>query len=303
MVEARRSPPQHPAGAGILALSPHLDDAVLSLGGHLARLASGGERVLVATFYTAGPVDGVAHPALEAFADLDQRRREDADALGALGATPRWLGLVERAFRPPALTHPLQTFATPDGRDWPHLDELERITCALLDELPGALVLVPLAIGQHVDHVAVFAAACRALVSRGALGRARFYEDAYAICRAARSRHFVTRAHPLPWWRSNELSSVYAAGLSALVLAARRGRRPEEWIPGEVREGRWHLDPLPLDGFAAVKECAIRSYASQLRAMGGADGTCRLLARQARLLGGAEATWWVEPAARAGEEA
>jgi len=154
-----------------------------------------------------------------------------------------------------------------------------------------------------VDHVAVFAAACRALVSRGALGRARFYEDAYAICRTARSRHFVTRAHPLPWWRANELSSVYAAGLSALVLAGRRGRRPEEWIPVEVREGRWHLDPLPLDGFAAVKECAIRSYASQLRAMGGADGTCRLLARQARLLGGAEAIWWVEPAAPAGAEA
>jgi LmbE family N-acetylglucosaminyl deacetylase len=299
MVMAARLPREHVAGSGVLALSPHLDDAVLSVGGCLARLASRGERVVVATFYTSGPPAGTARRALRGFADLERRRREDADALAVVGATPLWLGLVERAFRTPALSSPLQTFATPREELWPHLDELERVTAALLDEHPGALVLVPLAVGHHVDHVAVFAAACRALAACGALGRARFYEDAYAVCRAARARHFVTRSSKLPLSGANELSSAYAALLSALVWAGRRGRPPEAWLPSEVREAGWRFDPIPLDGFSEVKERAIRSYASQLGAMGGADRYLRLLARQARQLGGAEATWRAEPA-RAG---
>jgi hypothetical protein len=43
-----------------------------------------------------------------------------------------------------------------------------------------------------------------------------------------------------------------------------------------------------------VKERAVRRYASQLGPLGGGDRYCRLLARQAALFGGAEATWAID---------
>jgi LmbE family N-acetylglucosaminyl deacetylase len=301
MVEARAGEAQGETDADLLVLSPHLDDAALSVGGHLARVAAEGARVLVATLYTSGPPPRAASLALRAFADFERRRAEDAEALTLLGARPRWLGHVERAFRPPALRHPLQTFATPDPREgWPHLDELQRELDALLAAHPRARVLVPLAVGHHVDHVAVLAAACRALAARGELGRARFYEDSYALSSTARRAHFVTAAHRTPWWRWHELVSPWAAGLSFIVWAGSRGTPPERWLPPGLAGTRWRLVLEPLGEWGAVKEQAVRRYASQLGALGGGDGYCRLLARQAALLGGAEATWVIDGGAAGG---
>src|SRR5664279_1647995 len=87
-----------------LIISPHLDDAVWSLGGSIAAWTAAGTRVVVATVYTAGPpLDEVA-PEMRVFADYPARRAEDLAACASIGAEVRWLDQVERAFRRPFAT-------------------------------------------------------------------------------------------------------------------------------------------------------------------------------------------------------
>lgn len=79
----------------VLAVSPHLDDAVLSFGGRLAQLSAGGTRVIIYTVF-AGTPDPPFSPAAVRLHELWElpgdpmapRLAEDALALGILGATP-----------------------------------------------------------------------------------------------------------------------------------------------------------------------------------------------------------------------
>ena len=102
-------------GQRLLVLSPHLDDAVLSLGGAIAAWVAAGERVVIATVYTTGPPLAEIAPAMRVFADYATRTREDDAACAVLGAEQLRLGLVERAFRRPFLTD-LAYFTTPADR-------------------------------------------------------------------------------------------------------------------------------------------------------------------------------------------
>lgn len=79
----------------LLAVSPHLDDAVLSFGGRLAQLAAAGTRVLIYTVFTATPEPPYSPAAVEFHTLWDlpgdpvaPRRAEDTRALAILGATP-----------------------------------------------------------------------------------------------------------------------------------------------------------------------------------------------------------------------
>jgi len=90
-----------------LAVSPHLDDAVFSAGALLARLATQGWRVVIATCFTAS----VPNPRGFALAcQLDKglassvdymalRRAEDADACAALGCEIVHLPFTEAPHR------------------------------------------------------------------------------------------------------------------------------------------------------------------------------------------------------------
>ena len=74
-----------------LVISPHLDDAVLSLGGSIAAWVGSGERVVVATVYTAGPPLDTISPGMRRFADYTARCAEDTAACAVLGCETRWL--------------------------------------------------------------------------------------------------------------------------------------------------------------------------------------------------------------------
>ena len=143
-----------------LAISPHLDDAVFSAGGLLARLASDGWRVFVATVFTAS----VPNP--EGFAlacqldkglaaDLDYmalRRAEDAAACAIIGAEPRWLPFCEAPHRGYETAAAL--FAGLHASD----EIVAQIAPAISDLLARtqpARLFAPQAVGAHVDHVAV----------------------------------------------------------------------------------------------------------------------------------------------------
>lgn len=149
-----------PAGAlRILAVSPHLDDAAFSAGGLLAALGAAGARVAVATVFTRSVPDpvGVAltgQPDRELAASIDHlalRRAEDLAAMRHLGVHDvHHLDLPEAPHR--------GYVSTPDLFAGVHQDDGVGLRVQdLLTPLVAAadVVLGPLALGGHADHVIV----------------------------------------------------------------------------------------------------------------------------------------------------
>lgn len=144
----------------VLAISPHLDDAVFSAGGTLAGLARGGARVIVLTCFTAS----VAAPTGFALAcQLDKglgpevdymklRRDEDRAACDRIGAATVHLPHCEAPHRgydsAAALFGPVRA----DDAIAPAL--AQDVARAYAAYRPGR-VFGPIGIGNHVDHVQV----------------------------------------------------------------------------------------------------------------------------------------------------
>jgi LmbE family N-acetylglucosaminyl deacetylase len=146
--------------ARIVAVSPHLDDAVFSAGGTLARLAAAGHEVVVVTVFT-GSVTAPTGFALACQTekglapDVDYmalRRDEDAAALARLGVRGEHLGLLEAPHR--GYDSPAALFAGRRAGD----DVAGAVTGAVAPWIEGAdLVLAPQSVGDHVDHQVVTA--------------------------------------------------------------------------------------------------------------------------------------------------
>lgn len=142
-------------------LSPHLDDAVFSCGGRIHREVGEGLAVLIATVATAPEPAQLSRYAARFHrrgglgADaMARRREEDVEAARRLDAETLHLGLPDAMYR----------VATGDGRIlYPRVtallgrpragDPLRPLLHRGLDELPETgLLLLPFAIGGHVDH-------------------------------------------------------------------------------------------------------------------------------------------------------
>jgi LmbE family N-acetylglucosaminyl deacetylase len=149
--------------ARMAAVSPHLDDVVLSCAG----LVAAHPGALVVTVTAGKPP---AHPLTGwdlacGFAQGDDaigaRRREDEEALHALGARPAWLDFLDRQYAggsspaPAAVADAIEEVLARDGCD---------------------LVASPLGL-QHPDHLAT-AAACFELAGRMPAMPWLVYEDA-----------------------------------------------------------------------------------------------------------------------------
>ncbi len=162
-------------GDPVLVLSPHLDDAVLSCGALLAAVADRCPVVVATVFTAAGPpphtfaarrfLRGGDSGALYA-----ARRREDVDVLSALGVKPVHLGFPDALFRRrrlpgaaarvlPELTHRYPTYRYDIARG-----RRARGDRTLVGEIAAAvgahaaaarLILCPLGVGRHVDHLLV----------------------------------------------------------------------------------------------------------------------------------------------------
>lgn len=151
----------------ILAVSPHLDDAVFSVGATLARAAARGDEVVLATVFTRS----VASPRGFALAcQLDKglpveadymalRRAEDELAARCLGlAGVIHLDLPEAPHR--GYGSPAELFAAVRGDD-PAVASVRPALADLLARTAPATVLGPQAIGGHVDHAVVADALAR----------------------------------------------------------------------------------------------------------------------------------------------
>ena len=271
-----------------LVISPHLDDAVLSVGGSIAAWTKAGERVVVATIYTNGPpLDEVA-PAMRKWADYPARRGEDGLACAVVGAEHRWLGQIERAFRRPFLTG-LTFFTTPADRSG--FATLATVTQTLhaLDELAPDRILVPLGIGNHIDHVEAMLAATDWAIAHGWLDRLWFYEDFYALSGTMRARHPIARRERFRTWRSPLLRARRLAVIMRAIAFARRGPDVDALLAPALQRAAWSVTRSPID--EAKKLEAIAWYPSQAVAFGGMAGIARAIRAYHALWGGAEPLW------------
>jgi LmbE family N-acetylglucosaminyl deacetylase len=152
-----------------LFISPHLDDVALSCGGYVRRLAAAGERVVIATVFTADVPAGTSlswlmrrnHLAWRlGDAPFTARRREDIVAVGKLGAQYVHLGLLDAMYRRDAVGRLLYTknsVRVPvQLDDWKNHEPIVR---QRLQEVmrahagDGIQVFCPLTAGEHLDHI------------------------------------------------------------------------------------------------------------------------------------------------------
>jgi LmbE family N-acetylglucosaminyl deacetylase len=281
----------------LVILSPHLDDAVFSLGGLISREVRAGRRVEVVSCFTSGPPLDKIVPAHRIFGDYAIRRAESERALAVLGARYRWLDLHERIWREPALRRgvfPAHVFRTPAKME--DFAELKSIRAAIAEVVDsGATVYAPLAIGHHVDHVEVALAALREVLGRGAFDRILFYEDPYALGRGCRKQHFVAKRRMWRPFGAPAWASPRVGGLLRMVSLVAKGPKLEDYLP-EADRLDWTCTP---QGVAAGDEdnklAAIAEYTLQVRAFGGIDRVRAFVRRGHKMLGG-EPIWSCRPA-------
>jgi len=213
----------------VLAVSPHLDDAVLSAGGRIARMTGAGHPVTVFTLF-AGLASGPYSPVARRFHEewgisgdpVSHRREEDLRALGWLGAqavhgefpdaiyrtdrTGRWI-LDDRSCSADRVAHDEADLTTRAS---------ERIR-ALIADLRPSLILTCASVGKHVDHVLTRDAVRAAVGMTGV--RLEFWADlpylevpSQALDESLLSRAGEHAAVPFPLDAREWLAKVSAVG-------------------------------------------------------------------------------------------
>jgi LmbE family N-acetylglucosaminyl deacetylase len=172
----------NPPAYTTLYLSPHLDDAALSCGGAIAAQSCAGERVLIVSIMAGDPPAGLSayaaglHARWQLASDATAARRaEDLAACAHLGADARHWTLPDCIYRLDAAGRP---FYRSDADIFGTLAPAERIWVARLAAQMRALppaprIVVPLGVGNHVDHQLTRLAAEQAF----APARLEYYED------------------------------------------------------------------------------------------------------------------------------
>jgi LmbE family N-acetylglucosaminyl deacetylase len=164
----------------VIVLSPHLDDAVLSAFGLLSALRERASR-LVVTIACGNPTtpEGKASRVRRGHVPPVDRRREDREAMRALDCHYLHLGFEDCVFRRSPITGELIyrtprnkfTIAAPDDRAY--VEELYLVLRRICYPSRHALLVAPLGIGYHVDHLICAQVALRI----APLSQILFYED------------------------------------------------------------------------------------------------------------------------------
>jgi LmbE family N-acetylglucosaminyl deacetylase len=156
----------------ILILSPHLDDAVLSAGGLIDRTVKQGGSVVAGTIFTAdAKTDGEASPLVRELHEwwglgpkpYEIRREEDIASVRSLGADYIHGGLPDSIYRHGDGGEALYAtrkaiFSSPSERD--SIDRpLGDLISSWVKAVRPNVVLCPMAVGRHVDHVVTTEAA------------------------------------------------------------------------------------------------------------------------------------------------
>lgn len=190
----------------LVFLSPHLDDAVLSCGGTIARLAAAGQAPLVLTVFAGFakfPLSPLGERLHREWGDppdaVQLRRAEDVAAAARLGAQVRHLSLPEALYRQAGQGWRYAEEGSIFGPRHP-LDEVlpAQVARAIVGATdPRDTLIAPLGIGMHVDHVLVRDAA---VWLRARARDVRFYEDLPYVANPAR---YGTRGPDLTGWSAH----------------------------------------------------------------------------------------------------
>jgi LmbE family N-acetylglucosaminyl deacetylase len=211
-------------------LSPHFDDAVLSCGGLIRAQSQEGLAVEIWTIFAGDPPPGpLSEFALKLHtlwgtgdgpATIELRKGEDEAAAGCVGADVVHFEFADCIYRhgpDGAFLYPESVFVPPVPAD---ADLPARIAETLESELlPGDILVCPLALGGHVDHVLA-----RQAIER--LGRPLWYyadfpylvnyPEALAPAVAAlQEEFFPLTEEDLRLWQAGVAS--YASQLSSLL--------------------------------------------------------------------------------------
>jgi LmbE family N-acetylglucosaminyl deacetylase len=184
----------------ILALSPHLDDVALSVGGIVARAVENRTDVVVCTVFTAdAPDPALTSPVIEELnalwnlgaAPFAARQKEDVAAIGRLGARLKHGDKLDAIYRTGPggdCLYPSKAaiFSDPALED----DVLSSVSALLsdwLDDVKPDGILCPLAIGRHVDHL-ITSESMRAIAAERHLDVYLYEDFPYCTGRFPRAR-------------------------------------------------------------------------------------------------------------------
>ncbi|MFI5777204.1 PIG-L deacetylase family protein [Nocardia sp. NPDC051570] len=274
----------------MVVVSPHFDDAVLTVGALIAARVEFGQPVEVLTVFSAARDDARHSGRREAFADYVVRRAEDDRALQVLGARSQRLGLFERLFREPPPLGSFGAFHPPaDIASCPEVAVVRQAIEEALDS--DAIVLAPLGIGNQIDHVLVAVAALGAAPSR----RLLFYEDFAALSERCRRRHPVARLRRFdfrdaPGWAGVGLGCRMAA-LSLLI----GGPNPATALGLRIHPDQWTVGAVAVTpNHEATQFRALAEYRTHLGALGG-ERRLHALIHRAHTRRGGDLLWQFHP--------
>ena len=210
--------------------SPHLDDAALSCGGLIHSLTAQKKSVRVVTVFAGGPETELSafarhlHAKWKSTSSLfEQRRREDATALTALGVEDfeHW-DFAEAPYRRGGDARSLYaTYGELRGdlaKEDQTLQELltDKIAHAVETLPQPAILYFPLSLGRHVDHQMLFAIG---LKLNAAGKRVCFYEDypyAEAYGLGSQKMNWLRKTVPVAIEPKLKAASAYTSQIAGL---------------------------------------------------------------------------------------
>ena len=253
-------------------LSPHLDDAVVSCGGTIAKLVYQREDVLVVSVFTKNPDIKKIPKKFHKFAIYDQRKKEDQKALNRLSVDYKWLDVEERAYRVPLLKKPTDIFKinlSGGLEQFSNINKIQAEIDKLIEKYPKAKFYAPLAIGNHYDHVEVFLASLMYMVDYAIFEKFQYYIDFYGmISTRIRNKHYLGKKLITLGTKKPETSSFKLFMISTIMNSMISGHTIESLLPSKYLDIEWMLKTNSIRGYEKLKLSALESYESQLKLFG-----------------------------------
>jgi LmbE family N-acetylglucosaminyl deacetylase len=247
------------AVADIVFVAPHFDDVALSCGGLVAAKAES-ESPLIVTIFGGQPTE-VSNPfAKELHANwqlgdesvVAQRRAEDECAAGQLGATVRthWFGWLDAIYRNECYDSNEALFGRPDRLDI----DLPREIADALSHLAADQYVMPLAVGNHVDHQIVYEAG-QILTNQG-YDIWNYLDVPYSIDRGALQEHLAELEIVERWrvflndeWLERRLAAIDCYPSQLPVIFQRWGSHRDAIVRFATEQG----DGEPVEIYLRVK--------------------------------------------------
>lgn len=279
-------------------LSPHLDDAVFSCGGLIAKATTGGCLVKVITFYTRQNNPAFYPPKLlktiKKLPGYNTRQNEDIAALALLGAKWTHLDYIDRFFRSPWLKNLFEVFNTskvPKLTAFENLALIKKYITKLVENNSEFYFFAPLGVGNHYDHVELFLASIIVAKECNALDRFFFYEDIYSLGERIRKKHVIARQINSRWWNSPSYHSIIGIIWDFIISSNIHGLNLFDYLPVEYRNLKWSVKTESIKGFMERKIEAAAKYETQLKQLGGIRLFSKLLRHHYKFWGDSEPYW------------